>query len=209
MTTSPFPSKPPARVHEPRPSNSLKASSAQHQASETASNIQLITGGARSGKSSAAARLAAVTEAPVTMLATATAGDAEMEARIARHQAERDKEWTTVEEPVQIDRALLTIGNDHTLIIDCLALWVTNQLSTSDDNILLRTDETIRLLRFRHGASLIVTNEVGSGIVPVNETARRFRDLLGSVNQRFSSIADRTLLCVAGGVVPVVRLEDL
>ncbi|MDC2986244.1 bifunctional adenosylcobinamide kinase/adenosylcobinamide-phosphate guanylyltransferase, partial [Actinomycetota bacterium] len=116
MTTSPFPSKPPARVHDPRPSNSLKASSDQHRISETASNIQLITGGARSGKSSAAARLAAATGAPVTMLATATVGDAEMEARIARHQAERDKEWTTVEEPVQIDRALLTIGNDHTLI---------------------------------------------------------------------------------------------
>lgn len=143
------------------------------------------------------------------MLATATAGDAEMEARIARHQAERDKEWTTIEEPVQIDRALLTIDNEHTVIIDCLALWVTNQLSTSDDNVLLRVDDTIRLLRSRQGVSLIVTNEVGSGIVPVNEIARRFRDLLGSVNQRFSSVADRTLLCVAGGVVPVVKLEDL
>ncbi|HBU75708.1 MAG: bifunctional adenosylcobinamide kinase/adenosylcobinamide-phosphate guanylyltransferase [Acidimicrobiaceae bacterium] len=209
MTKPHFSSKPPAGVRERSPSNSLRASSAQHQGSETASNIQLITGGARSGKSSAAVRLAAATGVPVTMLATATAGDAEMEARIARHQAERDKEWTTVEEPVQIDRALSTIDNEHTVIIDCLALWVTNQLSTSDDNILLRVDDTIRLLRSRQGVSLIVTNEVGSGIVPVNEIARRFRDLLGLVNQRFSSVADRTLLCVAGGVVPVVKLEDL
>jgi adenosylcobinamide kinase/adenosylcobinamide-phosphate guanylyltransferase len=169
----------------------------------------LLTGGARSGKWSAGARRAAATGAPVSVLATATAGDEEMEARISQHQAERDDEWTTIEEPVELDRVLVEIDNEDTVIIDCLALWVTNQLDDTDDEVLWRADDIIRLLRWRQGDSLVVTNEVGSGIVPVNVTARRFRDLLGTVNQRFARGADRTLLCVTGGVVPVVGLEDL
>ena len=132
-----------------------------------------------------------------------------MEARISQHQAERDDEWTTIEEPVELDRVLVEIDNEDTVIIDCLALWVTNQLDDTDDEVLWRADDIIRLLRWRQGDSLVVTNEVGSGIVPVNATARRFRDLLGTVNQRFARGADRTLLCVTGGVVPVVGLEDL
>ena len=169
----------------------------------------LLTGGARSGKSSTAARLAAASTAPVSIIATATAEDTEMEARIARHQADRNAAWTTIEEPLALDQAIIAVDVDHTLIIDCLALWVTNQITSDDDEVLARADGVARLLEQRPGTTIVVTNEVGAGIVPVNAMARRFRDLLGSVNQRFAQGADRTLLCVAGGVVPVVEVEAL
>lgn len=169
----------------------------------------LLTGGARSGKSTAAARLAGAVGDPVTVIATATAEDAEMEARIARHRADRDTAWTTIEEPVDLDQAIVAVDVDDTLVIDCLALWVTNQIGQDDHDILRRADATARMLEQRPGVTIVVTNEVGSGIVPVNDMARRFRDLLGSVNQRFAAAADRTLLCVAGGVVPVIGLEDV
>ena len=169
----------------------------------------LLTGGARSGKSATAARLATATGQPVTVVATATAEDREMEERIARHRRARLSTWTTVEEPLDLDQAIIAVDLDHTLVIDCLGLWVTNQISVDDGVILTRADGTARLLEQRCGATIVVTNEVGSGIVPVNAMARRFRDLLGSVNQRFARSADRTLLCVTGGVVPVIGLEDL
>ena len=171
--------------------------------------LTVLTGGARSGKSTAAVRLAERSGAPVTFIATATADDDEMTARIRRHQQERPAGWATLEEPVALDRALSTVDADDTVIIDCLALWVTNQLDADDRDIWWRADELADALAARSGDSIVVTNEVGLGIVPVNEMARRFRDLLGAVNQRVATRADRTLLCVAGGVVPVSDLGSL
>ena len=169
----------------------------------------LLTGGARSGKSRTALRLADAAGAPVTFIATATAGDDEMAARIRRHQAERPDGWLTLEEPVSLDRALASVDDETTVVIDCLALWVTNQLDDDDREICSRADELAAMIAGRSGTSIVVTNEVGFGIVPTNELARRFRDLLGSVNQRVGARADRTLLCVAGGVVPVHALDAL
>lgn len=169
----------------------------------------LLTGGARSGKSTAALRLADRAGRPVTFIATASAGDDEMAARITRHQVDRPQSWTTIEEPVALDRALAGIAGSDTVIVDCLALWVTNQIEADDDEIVRRADELAEALAARPGPSIVVTNEVGLGIVPMNDLARRFRDLLGSVNQRVAARADRTLLCVAGGAVPVESVDSL
>lgn len=171
--------------------------------------LTLLTGGARSGKSRAAVQLAERAGAPVTFIATATAGDDEMTARIRRHQQERPSAWTTLEEPVAVARAVASVDDGETVIVDCLALWVTNQIDADDRDIWWRADELAETLAARSGTSIVVTNEVGLGIVPVNEMARRFRDLLGAVNQRVAARADRTLLCVAGGVVPVIDVESL
>ncbi len=169
----------------------------------------LLTGGARSGKTTAAQGLAQGSGAPVTLIATATVSDDEMAERIERHRADRPADWNVMEEPVAIEHSLAAVAPDDTVIIDCLALWVTNQLDTDDRDIRRRADEVASTLSKRPGVSIVVTNEVGSGIVPEYPVARRFRDLLGTVNQCFARHADRTLLCVSGGVVPVIPTEDL
>ena len=173
------------------------------------SALTLLTGGARSGKSSAAEQLATAIDAPVVLIATATAGDDEMAERIRRHRASRPADWTVVEEPVAVGAVLRGVDPDATVVLDCLSLWVTNQLDDGDDTIIARAAEVADALAVRPGVSIVVTNEVGSGIVPAHELARRFRDVLGLVNQRFVQVADRALLCVAGGVVPVTPMEDL
>ena len=169
----------------------------------------LLTGGARSGKSTAAVRLAERAGAPVTFIATATAGDDEMADRIRRHREDRPADWATLEEAVALAAAVGGVDSDATVVVDCLALWVTNQLDADDHDVLARAEELAGVLAARSGTSLVVTNEVGLGIVPVNDVARRFRDLLGSVNQLVATRADRTLLCAAGGVVPVLDLGAL
>lgn len=158
----------------------------------------LLTGGARSGKSRAAVAAAAALGAPVTYLATGRATDAEMAERIARHQAERPATWTVVEEPVALRSAIDAAAPAHTLIVDCLALWTTNRLDDADEDVLEDAREVALALATRTGPAFVVTNEVGDGIVPDNALARRFRDLLGLVNQEMSAQADRAFLCVAG-----------
>lgn len=171
--------------------------------------LTLLTGGARSGKSSTAVRLAAGSGAPVHYLATAWAGDDEMADRIARHRADRPQEWSTVEEPVRLDDALAGIGEGDTVIVDCLALWVTNRLDDTDDVVLAEATTAAARAAARRGSTYVVTNEVGSGIVPDNALARRFRDLLGTVNQVFAAASDHAYLCAAGRVLPLVEPEAL
>jgi adenosylcobinamide kinase/adenosylcobinamide-phosphate guanylyltransferase len=171
--------------------------------------LTLLTGGARSGKSSAALALAARSDAAVTYIATAEAGDDEMADRIARHRAERSAVWTTIEAPRMLAEAVSSVVSTDTLVVDCLALWVTNLLPRTDVEIELTGEQLISTLRGRSGRTYVVTNEVGSGIVPDNALARRFRDLLGGLNQRMSSAGDRTLLCVAGGIVETQPLTAM
>jgi adenosyl cobinamide kinase/adenosyl cobinamide phosphate guanylyltransferase len=151
--------------------------------------LTLLIGGARSGKSSLALRLA---EGEVVFIAPAEAGDAELAERIDAHRAERPESWQTVEAPIDLAGALRDAPPDACVIVDCLTLWVSN---TMDEE---RAREAASLAASRPGRTIAVTNEVGLGIVPANELARSYRDLLGRVNAIWADAADRVLLVVAG-----------
>ena len=161
--------------------------------------VRLLIGGARAGKSTLAARLAASTGLPVTFVATAEALDEEMALRVARHRAERPETWTTVEEPLDLAGALDAAGGDA-VIVDCLTLWVSNLVASglADDEVEGRATEAAALAARRRSPTFVVTNEVGLGIVPASELGRRFRDLLGRVNAIWVSEAAEVLLVVAG-----------
>ncbi len=167
-----------------------------------------LTGGARSGKSSIAVRAAAGRHTPVTVIATATADDHEMAERIARHRADRPDHWSVIEEPVDLVGAVAAVDDDHTIIVDCLALWLNNRLSDDPEQVL---DETVRLaemLAGRNGRAYVVSNEVGSGIVPADAVTRKFRDLLGRINQRMAEHAGSAYLCVSGQLLRLERVAD-
>ncbi len=158
----------------------------------------LLLGGARSGKSRLADRLGRQAEGSVTFIATATADDAEMALRIERHRSGRPAEWSTVEAPLEVQAAIDSAPERDFVIVDCLTLWVSNLMGAgrSSDSILALAGEAARTLAHRRG--VVVTNEVGLGIVPGNELARAYRDLLGAVNVAFADCAERSLLMVAG-----------
>jgi len=153
--------------------------------------LVLLLGGARSGKSKLALDLARRAGAPVVFIATGTAGDEEMAARIEAHKNERPGDWTTIEEPVELERALRSVPAGTTAIVDCLTLWVSNVLDVDGDS-------AARLAAARDGLTIAVSNEVGLGIVPDNALARRYRDALGRVNATWADAADEVYLVVAG-----------
>lgn len=169
----------------------------------------LLLGGARSGKSATAVRLAADAGVPVTFIATALAGDDEMADRIRRHRESRPVAWKTVEAPLDLLGAIRSAADGDFLVIDCLTLWVSNLLGQGGDpsDIDAAADVIVQELQGRRG--VVVTNEVGLGIVPVNELARSFRDVLGSVNARFAASADRVLFMLAGRAIDLAALESL
>lgn len=160
--------------------------------------VELVLGGARSGKTALAlARAEASGLAPV-MVATAQAFDAEMEARIAAHRAERDGRWTTVEET----RDLLGVlsreaGPERILMVDCLTLWLSNLLLAGAE-VEAAIDALVVGLSGLAGPVILVSNEVGLGIVPENALARRFRDLQGRLNRLVAAAADRVTFVAAG-----------
>lgn len=162
----------------------------------------LILGGARSGKSALAQEIAVRSGARVTLLATAEGADQEMAERIARHRAARPAGWTTIEEPVALMRAASAAPEGDLVVVDCLTLWVSNLMGREEDDgdILAAAVELARELGMRASGAVVVSNEVGLGIVPANALARRFRGTLGSVNAAFAALAGRTLLMVAGRV---------
>ena len=166
----------------------------------------LVLGGARSGKSRYAVERAAQSGGRVAFLATARALDGDMAARIARHQAERPARWTTLEEPQDLVAACRRAAPGHDLIVvDCATVWVANLMERGDDDaaVLAAAEDLAKLQRERVVSLLIVSNEVGEGVHPSTTLGRRFRDLLGSVNQRLAAAADRVTLMVAGLPVPV------
>ena len=161
--------------------------------------VTLVLGGARSGKSRRAQALAEAAEAGRRVfIATAQAFDAEMRDRIDRHRADRDGRWQTVEAPVDLAAAItLADAPDALLLVDCLTLWTSNLL-LADRPLAPALDALCAALASVHGRVVLVSNEVGWGIVPDNALARRFRDLAGIVNQRVAAAADRVELVVAG-----------
>lgn len=161
--------------------------------------LTLITGGARSGKSAAALRLAAEDTAPgVAFIATATPDDVDMADRIATHQAERPRDWVTIEEPRDLSAALERVDPTVTVVIDCLTLWTMNVFDQPDHDVLAAARRHATSAAARPGTTIVVTNEVGDGIVPAAPETRRYRDLLGRVNATWSRAADRAWLVVAG-----------
>jgi adenosyl cobinamide kinase/adenosyl cobinamide phosphate guanylyltransferase len=173
--------------------------------------LTLLLGGARSGKSALAVDLARRSGRAVAVIATAEGRDEEMVERIARHRAARPPDWETIEEPVAVEEALGAAPRDSTVILDCLTLWVSNLIEAGwPDEAVVRSSHGAAGVAARRDAPVIaVTNEVGSGIVPVNELARRFRDLLGEVNRGWADASERAVLIVAGRAVPLSDPELL
>ena len=162
--------------------------------------LTVLLGGARSGKSRWAVRLATEAHTPVTFIATGEARDAEMAERIRRHRADRRPEWTTVEEPTKLTDALRAVAAGRTVVIDCLTLWVANLLEQElrDDEIRDLAEEAAGTAAAHDGDVIVVSNEVGSGIVPITALGRRYQDLLGEVNAIWVEHASRAALVVAG-----------
>jgi adenosylcobinamide kinase / adenosylcobinamide-phosphate guanylyltransferase len=164
----------------------------------------VLTGGARSGKSSLAVALAERDGADVVFLATGQAGDDEMAARIARHRAERPPHWTTVEEPVRLVEAIGAVEPSAYLIVDCLSLWVANLLETESACAIEREAAAAAAVASgRPGTTIVVTNEVGLGIVPATPLGREYRDALGRVNAIWAERANEAYLVVAGRLLPL------
>jgi adenosylcobinamide kinase/adenosylcobinamide-phosphate guanylyltransferase len=159
----------------------------------------LILGGARSGKSRHAEHLAAASGRDVIYLATAEAADAEMTARIAHHRAQRPAGWALVEEPLALARVLRQqAAADRCLLVDCLTLWLSNLLAVEPSRMQQELDALYETLPGLSGDVLLVSNEVGWGIVPDNALARRFRDEAGRLHQRLAGLCDHVTLVVAG-----------
>jgi adenosylcobinamide kinase/adenosylcobinamide-phosphate guanylyltransferase len=158
----------------------------------------LVLGGARSGKSRYALESASRTG---VFVATAQAADADMERRIERHRRERGQAWRTVEEPLELVPALSALVDQaDSVVVDCLTLWVGNRQlrGDSDEAILGEVERLAHLIGARPFDLVVVSNEVGGGVHPETAIGRRFRDLLGRVNQRLAAACDRVVLMVAG-----------
>lgn len=167
--------------------------------------LQLILGGARSGKSAYAERLAKESGLTVTYVATATGGDDEMQRRIAQHRHARPAGWTTVEAPVHLAEALRAhAAPSSVLIVDCLTLWLSNLLHAAPgpelpgESFAIEREALLDALPRLPGQVLLVSNEVGSGVVPLGELSRVFVDEAGRLHQALAALSRRVVLMVAG-----------
>jgi len=173
----------------------------QRSATVEGRSVTLVIGGARSGKSKFAVQQALDTDS-VAFIATARASDPEMVAKIKRHLEERPASWTTVEEPLELASTISQQSGKHSLlVIDCLTLFAANLLeSLADDPSAIdkRINQLCSEIKGSKSSIILVTNEVGSGIVPSFAVGRRFRDLLGEINQRVAAVSTTVVLMVAG-----------
>lgn len=162
--------------------------------------LELILGGARSGKSRLAERLAADSDLAVTYIATSQALDGEMAARIVHHRQRRPAHWTLVEEPLQLARVLREqAGAQRCLLVDCLTLWLTNLLMLEDPARLAEErDAFLECLGELPGRVILVSNETGLGVVPLGELTRRYVDEAGWLHQAVADQAERVTFMVAG-----------
>jgi len=171
--------------------------------------LELLLGGARSGKSLLAVRRAQASGAPVVFVATGEGRDEEMAARIARHRAERPPAWTTLEAPLDLLPAVAEAPAGACVVVDCLSLWVANRLERGDgdEEVQHEAGRAARTSAARSGLTLAVSNEVGLGLVPTSALGRRYRDVLGSVNAIWADAAARAELVVAGRVLALERRD--
>jgi adenosylcobinamide kinase/adenosylcobinamide-phosphate guanylyltransferase len=168
----------------------------------------LILGGVRSGKSRLAERLATESGLSVTYVATATARDEEMRARIAAHRARRPAGWSVVEEPVALAATLRAHARaDRCVLVDCLTLWLANLLAAEDKNGLDRERAALlALLPALPGRIILVGNETNMGVTPLGELSRRYCDAAGLLHQALAQCCERVILTVAG--LPVVLKQQ-
>lgn len=163
--------------------------------------ITFILGGARSGKSREAVKIADQKNKKIAFIATCRPLDDEMRQRIKTHQKKRPKNWKTLEEPLDLAARVNKIGAQFDIIlIDCLTLWVSNLLLMDANETKIKNEikKTLSALRKTKADSIIVSNEVGSSIVPTNLLARNFRDIAGTINQIVAQEADRVIFMIAG-----------
>ncbi|MFA2914379.1 bifunctional adenosylcobinamide kinase/adenosylcobinamide-phosphate guanylyltransferase [Acinetobacter pittii] len=162
--------------------------------------LQLILGGARSGKSRLAEQTAISMQLAVTYVATAQALDPEMQNRIMHHQNQRPAHWSLIEEPLFLANALQQIDRPNQIIlVDCLTLWLTNLLMLEDQSVQqFECEQLLKVLPTLQSEIILVSNETGLGVVPLGEISRRFVDEAGRLHQALGQIADKVVFCVAG-----------
>lgn len=166
-------------------------------------SLTFILGGARSGKTAhALERARQLSQGRLIMIATAQALDAEMTERIARHQAEREGAWTTIEAPLDLAGAVRGLAPGDVAVIDCLTLWLANQMM-AEAQIAPAVADLVEALAGSPAALVVISNEVGQGIVPDNALARRFRDEAGWMHQKVAAAADRVEVIWAGLPLPL------
>lgn len=166
--------------------------------------IELVLGGTRSGKSHYAEQQAISSGKQVIYIATAEAGDTEMQARIARHRQDRLSHWQTIEEPVKLATAIENISAENIcILVDCLTLWLSNILFDKQGKLNQNlfeseTDSLLNTLSTFSGQIIFVTNEVGLGIIAMDKMTRRFVDEAGRLHQKIATLSDRVVLVTAG-----------
>jgi adenosylcobinamide kinase/adenosylcobinamide-phosphate guanylyltransferase len=165
--------------------------------------MQLILGGARSGKSRLAEQIAQDSGLPVWYVATAQACDTEMQARIAHHQAQRPAHWQLVEEPLYLAEKLKQIDQDdaapQVILVDCLTLWMSNLLLHENADLQQQQCQLLLdVLPKLKSEIILVSNETGLGVIPMGEITRKFVDESGRLHQNLGQIADKVMFCVAG-----------
>ncbi len=166
-------------------------------------SLTLVLGGARSGKSALAERIVQAHGGARVYIATAQAFDREMEARIAAHQVGRGDGWKTVEAPLELADALLDVSGDEIVLVDCMTLWLSNvMLAEQDEEIALEA-----VLDTLKGQVVLVSNELGMGLVPETPLGRAFRDAHGRMNQRLAQVVDNVVFVAAG--LPLVLKGEM
>ncbi|WP_300519969.1 bifunctional adenosylcobinamide kinase/adenosylcobinamide-phosphate guanylyltransferase [Aliiroseovarius sp.] len=159
--------------------------------------FSLVIGGAGSGKSAHAERLLTDTGRPLLYIATGQAHDEEMTRKIRLHQDRRGTAWRTIEAPLDVPAALIQARRDEAVLLDCATLWLSNHLF-ADSDLAAEEARLIEALNTCPAPVVVVTNEVGAGIVPENALARRFRNAQGALNQRLAAAADSVIAVIAG-----------
>lgn len=170
----------------------------------------VLLGGARSGKSALAQRIASAQPQPVVVIATAEARDGDMADRIARHRADRPAGWQTIEEPLDVAGALTGVADTSCVIVDDLTVWLSNLMERSDEaQILAAASAAAAAAARRPGLTIAVSNETGLGVVPVSALGRHYRDVLGRVNAIWAAAADESYLLVAGRLLALEGSDAL
>ena len=170
--------------------------------------IELIVGGARSGKSGYALAKAQGLEGKQTFVATAEARDDEMQSRIERHQQERDSDWHLIEEPLALSNLIEQFSAGDVVLVDCLTLWLTNWLCSDTPELWAREKQTfIKGLQQSPASWLLVSNEVGMGVTPMGDLSRQFIDECGWLHQELAQVAGRVTL-VMFGLPQVLKSTD-